>query len=86
MSYGRLIYFAVVIGLIVLAYKYNPQFFRGFWSKNKGNSPENENASNKDLAANIWNLDDEELSEALFLYLDGVDRENLNKVQKTLDD
>ncbi|GEM_PF-2598108 len=37
MSYGRLIYFAVVIGLIVLAYKYNPQFFRGFWSKNKGN-------------------------------------------------
>lgn len=35
MSYGRLIYFAVVIGLIVLAYKYNPH--RGFWSKNKGN-------------------------------------------------
>lgn len=35
MSYGRLIYFAVVIGLIVFAYKYNPQFFRGFGAKIK---------------------------------------------------
>lgn len=84
MGYGRLIYLAVVIGLIVLAYKFNPQFFRGLMGKHKGNSPENENASNKDLAVNIWGLDDEDLSEALFQYLDGVDREFLNEEQKTV--
>lgn len=84
MGYGRLIYLAVVIGLIVLAYKFNPQFFRGFMGKHKGNTSKNEIASDENLEANIWKLDDEDLSEALFLYLDGVDRESLNEVQKTV--